>query len=369
MSSSANATKWITTLVLMMGPSCNGEGPGIRDGGLPGASPSSTSSGDDDGDGASDDPASSGMPQTDGGDEPPADTGTPPPGDTGSQPPPRPFEPQPVGCVTSVDAGLHEFTCDGLATTVAVPDACTQAPCGVILDVHGASMSAAQQDANTNMRALGQQYGFIVVQPTTDSFSWMAGHEVRIMNGLFDVNDAFAVDESRVHVTGFSAGGGVTWVILCAYPEVFASAAPAAATGQYFGAAPVCFGSNPPSPELDILYINGELDPFEPMHYVDQLVGKIVADWAMDPGVTIDGDGTFERVQHTNANGTTFELLTHQYETDQSVIGIALAGHCYPGSTDHAPSLPGQLAGYGCKGSHALHYGETVVQFFVDNPS
>ncbi len=291
-----------------------------------------------------------------------------PSSETGETPPAEPFEPAPTGCVTSVDAGEHEFSCDGLTTTVVVAPECTRAPCGVILDIHGASMSAQQQDNNTNMRALGGQHGFIVVQPTTDLFSWSAGHDARIMTGLFDVIDAFDADESRVHVTGFSAGGGATWVILCNYPEVFASAAPAAATGQYFGSAPVCFGSSPPSPEMDILYINGELDPFEPMMYVDQLVAKIIADWSMGPAMAVEGDGSYERLQHINANGTKFELLTHTYETDQSVIGISLAGHCYPGSSDHAPSLPGQLAGYGCKGQNGFHYGERVIEFFIDNP-
>ena len=110
---------------------------------------------------------------------------------------------------------------------------------------HGASMTAQQQDNNTNLRALGAEAGFIVVQPTTDGFSWSAGHETRIMTGLFDVIDAF--------------------------------------------------------------------------------------------------DG-------------------------QTAVVFALGGHCYPGSTDHAPTEPGQLAGYGCKGDNAFHFGQVLVEFFLANP-
>ncbi len=283
-----------------------------------------------------------------------------------------PFSPGPHGCITSVAPGVQTFPCDGLQTTVSAPSACLEAPCGVVLDIHGATMTADQQDANTNLRALGELHGYVVVQPTTDALSWSAGHEHRIMTGLQDVIAAFQIDEDRVHVTGFSAGGGVTWVLLCAYPEVFASAAPAAATGQYFGAAPVCFGSAPPSPELDILYMNGTADPFESMTHVEQLRDKILGDWAMDGGVQIDGDADFTRVRYQDAMGTRFELLTHDYQTDQSVglppLGVTLAGHCVPGSTDHTPTLQGQLAGYGCKGDNAFHWGETALQFFIDNP-
>ena len=302
-------------------------------------------------------------------DEPPPDDDD---DDDDDDEPPDPFAPSPTGCITSLTPGVTDHTCDGLTVTVSAPASCLEAPCGVILDIHGASMSAQQQDNNTNLRALGAQYGYIVVQPTTDGFSWSAGHETRIMTGLFDVLDAFDADLDRVHVTGFSAGGGATWVILCTWPEVFASAAPAAATGQYLGSAPVCFGSNPPSPELDLLYINGETDPFETMDYVDQLVGKIILDWTLGAPMTIDGDGTFQRLRHENANGTVFDLLTHTYETDEMValgpIAQGLVGHCYPGSMDHSPTEPGQLAGYGCKGANSFHYGETVIEFFMEHP-
>lgn len=286
---------------------------------------------------------------------------------------PEPITPSPVGCVTSVEPGEHDFMCDGLAATVTVPEVCVTQACGVILDIHGASMTAQQEDNNTNMRALGLEHGYIIVQPTTDGFSWSAGHEARIMTGLYDVMDAFKADADRIHVMGFSAGGGVTWVILCAYPEVFASAVPAAATGQYFGAAPVCFGSAPPATELDILYMNGETDPFESMDYVGQLVGKIVTDWGFADPEMVEGDATYSRVRRTNSNGTKFELVTHSYESDEVIfvpplVNQAINGHCYPGSSDHTASEPGQVTGYGCKGATSFHFGEMAMGFFEDNP-
>ncbi len=314
---------------------------------------------DDSDDSDSDDSPSAGGSESSGGDDDGSSSG----GDM-----PEPITPSPVGCVTSVEPGEHEFTCDGLGATVTVPEICVSQACGVILDVHGATMTAQQEDNNTNMRAIGLERGYIIVQPTTDSFSWMAGHETRIMTGLYDVMDAFQADTDRIHVMGFSAGGGVTFVLLCAYSEVFASAAPAAATGQYFGAAPNCFGSTPPANELDILYMNGETDPFESMEHVGQLEAKIVADWGFGQPEMVEGDATYSRTRRTNANGTKFELLTHTYESDELIILQPINGHCYPGSTDHTASEPGQVTGYGCKGTTSFHFGEMAMAFFEENP-
>ncbi|MEM6990638.1 MAG: hypothetical protein AAF721_09080 [Myxococcota bacterium] len=353
------------TTSLSFGP--DGPAPqGTEDGGDDDGAP-------DDGDGNSVDDGDDAGPQDGPGDDAPPSDGDDDGADTAtSDDGAAVHDPQPFGCITSVNAGTQEFDCDGLVTTVTVPSNCLDAPCGVVLDIHGASMDANQQDKNTNLRAIGSEHGYAVVQPSTDGFSWSAGHEDRIMTGLFDVMEALGADRDRIHVTGFSAGAGATWVILCEYPEVFASAAPAAATGQYLGAAPVCFGTSAPFPEFDLLYMNGETDPFETMDYVNQLVGKIILDWTMGAGTVVEGDAMYQRLRHENGNGTAFELLTHTYETDESVgvppLGADLAGHCFPGSTDHNATLPGQLAGYGCKGSNGFHFGELVMQFFVDNP-
>ena len=36
----------------------------------------------------------------------------------------------------------------------------------------------------------------------------------------------YAIDESRVYISGFSMGGMMTNALACAYPELFAAAAP-----------------------------------------------------------------------------------------------------------------------------------------------
>lgn len=59
----------------------------------------------------------------------------------------------PVGCVTSVAAGHHAFACAGVTYDVELSSTCARGGCGVIVDVHGLSMSAALQDKSTGLRA------------------------------------------------------------------------------------------------------------------------------------------------------------------------------------------------------------------------
>jgi len=49
-------------------------------------------------------------------------------------------------------------------------------------------------------------------------------------------------------------------------------------------------------------------------------------------------------------------------------FGVAIKGHCYPGSKDYTPSVPGQLMGFGCNGENAFHWGEVALRFFRAHP-
>lgn len=51
--------------------------------------------------------------------------------------------PMPVGCVTEVSPGVHHLTCDGLEHDLTIPEACVAQSCGLVVDVHGGTMSGA----------------------------------------------------------------------------------------------------------------------------------------------------------------------------------------------------------------------------------
>ena len=69
-----------------------------------------------------------------------------------------------------------------------------------------------------------------------------------------------------------------------------------------------------------------------------------------------------------------FEFLEHDDYESSSVFpadppaGIALKGHCFPGSMDWTVSEPGQLMSFGCAAPTDFHWGERVIAFFMAHP-
>jgi len=87
--------------------------------------------------------------------------------------------------------------------------------------------------------------------------------------------------------------------------------------------------------------------------------------------VVASGDG-YSRTRHGNARGTEFELFEHDYRSASAVgvppLGVAIEGHCYPGSTDLTLTEPGQLMAFGCEPPTAFTWGESVIEFFIAHP-
>jgi hypothetical protein len=78
--------------------------------------------------------------------------------------------PEPSGCITDVGPGDHAYSCDGITYLVMVDKMCTQLACGLILDIHGASMSAEIMRANTGLQKLAPSKGYLVVHPSAAPF-------------------------------------------------------------------------------------------------------------------------------------------------------------------------------------------------------
>ena len=337
---------------------------------VPGSADGSGHEDDDEDDGPADEEADGG----DTGDGPDPDTGdegtNPDAGDEGTtddDPTPHP-PPAPHGCVTAVQPGAHTLHC-GIPIEMVVPPQCIHEACGIVLDVHGATMDADQQNLNTGLRALGVEHGYIVLQPSSPGGQHAPANDAALVGAVTDTLMAFHADPTRLHVTGFSAGGNVTWRMVCNHSDLFASAAPAAAADDSLIPSGCNFSAGQtPAHELPILYMHGRHDGLEAFAGAEKQRDHVVSGWAMSGPELVDmGDG-FVRERYQSAAGTSFEFLVHDYTTDQVAFTFALEGHCFPGSTDHAPTLPGQLAGYGCKGDNAFHFGQVVMQFFIDHP-
>lgn len=277
--------------------------------------------------------------------------------------------PVPVGCVTDVAAGKHDFACNGIRHLVSVPDACLAHACGLVVDVHGGTMDAAMEDHNTDMAALGTEAGYLVVQPSAFGNNWNPGvDDDKIAAFMQDMFAAFHVDRDRVHMMGFSQGGFMTWRFVCKHADWFASVSPGGAgTTVPLSPAGCAFsGAEMPGAEVSILHLAGTKDAFVPIASQQQQRDTVVAAWSMPAPDLEEGPG-FRRSQYTSPTGTVYEYLEHDYETDAAFF-VAIKGHCYPGSTDHTPQVPGQLMGFGCKGDNAFHWGQEAIRFFAEHP-
>ena len=293
-------------------------------------------------------------------------------GGTTSVPPP-----EPVGCVTDVSSGDHRFDCNGVVHYVTVPTACLTSLCGLVIDVHGGTMDAQMENNNTDMREIGSQHGFVVIQPSAPNNLWTAAtDDPKVFAFMMEVVQAWHLDRKRLHMMGFSQGGYMSWRFVCQHSDVFASAAPAAAALQPVLApeVPCNFtGSDAPAQELDLLYMHGTQDALVNFQNGITQRDAVIARFGLGAPEEVKKTATYRHTRYTNAKGTVFEFVDHDYVTDSAVgvppLGVAIRGHCYPGSTDLVPSVPGQLMAFGCKTPPSeFHWGKMAVEFFIAHP-
>ena len=110
----------------------------------------------------------------------------------------------------------------------------------VVMVMHGCTQTASSYANETDWNRLADQYKFYVVYPEQNTsnnfsrcFSWFENGdsergrgEAASLKSMVDYMKAnYSVDDNRVYVTGFSAGGAMTTVMLAAYPDVFSSGA------------------------------------------------------------------------------------------------------------------------------------------------
>ncbi len=283
---------------------------------------------------------------------------------------PPPEMPPLDDCIPTVQAGAHIFECDGLSYQVSVPLRCETSGCGLIFDVHGFTMSGAMEENNTNLAALTANTDFIVVQPSATPApprsNWSArADDDRVFDFMMRAMSVYQTDPARLHITGFSDGGWLTWRFICEHADVLASAAPAAASG-YCSIERACdfTAAEQPSVELPILLMLGLQDNYVEIDCAQEQVDAMLQTWNMRLiGVIEEGAG-FEITRYESAQGTLFETIVHDYSTDARVPLVpALGGHCYPGSVD-AGDEPGQLFSFACQPPNGFHWGERVLEFF-----
>jgi len=130
-----------------------------------------------------------------------------------------------------------------------VPGSLQQPPALVVV-LHGCGQTAAGYDLGAGWSTLAKHYGFALLMPeqqpsnnANGCFNWFnpedtardSGEACSIRQMIARMVGDVGIDPQRVFVTGLSAGGAMTSVMLATYPEVFAGGAVIA--GLPFGVA------------------------------------------------------------------------------------------------------------------------------------
>ncbi|MFD8141911.1 PHB depolymerase family esterase [Streptomyces sp. NPDC059708] len=110
----------------------------------------------------------------------------------------------------------------------------------VVVALHGCTQSAQVYADNSGLTAFADRYGFLLVFPETTSannaqqcFGFFQpgdnrrgqGEAASIRQMVARAAADYGTDPARVYVTGLSAGGAMTSVMLAAYPDVFRAGA------------------------------------------------------------------------------------------------------------------------------------------------
>jgi poly(hydroxyalkanoate) depolymerase family esterase len=110
----------------------------------------------------------------------------------------------------------------------------------LVVVLHGCAQNAAGYEVGAGWSTLADRYGFALLMPEQKSsnngngcFNWFNPEDITRDGGeAFSIRQMIArmvrehgIDKKRIFVTGLSAGGAMTAVMLATYPEVFAAGA------------------------------------------------------------------------------------------------------------------------------------------------
>jgi polyhydroxybutyrate depolymerase len=281
--------------------------------------------------------------------------------------------PTPSGCITDVSPGDHVFTCEGRQLDVRIPAVCEAPGCGLILELHGDTGTGLLMDAHVKLRDLGQQHGYVVAAPTGPPYpglpgsTWTSANDAELVDLVQQLAGVFRVDRKKIHVTGFSRGGFVTWRLLCDHADLFASAAPAGAGNGAAFSETTCFAAGrAPSRQLPILFMMGRTDASVGYSTMVTIRDAALASYgATGAPAVLAQDSNYTHNRWTGSGGAIFETFDHAYQTVADGPWASAQGHCIAGSTmdPYAPqyAIPCQLP-------NAFVWGDEVMQFFLAHP-
>jgi polyhydroxybutyrate depolymerase len=204
----------------------------------------------------------------------------------------------------------------------------------LVLNWHGFTSNASQQELFSGMDSIADSQGFILVYPNSPDMSWNAGtccasttrddvgFAIALVNQL---KSEACIDAKRIYTTGMSNGAFMSYRLGCEHAETFAAIAPVAGK--------VGIANCNPSRPVPLMAFHGTADPLVAydagtLSAENLSVPDTVKAWAMRDGCTKGPDVTYQM-------GT---VTCDTYSACDAGVTATLCtavgeGHCWPGTT------------------------------------
>lgn len=212
----------------------------------------------------------------------------------------------------------------------------------LVLAMHGMASSARVMERMTGFSTLADRVGLVVAYPqgvtgSNGHTGWSSGgpghptvnDALFISDTLNAIQKEVCVNPRRIYATGFSNGGGMTWVLSCRLAGRIAAFA--SVSGSYYAPKPACA----PSRAVPYLEIHGTGDGVVP-YTGRRSVGLYPVTTWLSAWVRRDGCDAHPAISRLNADAT--EMRWTGCHGGVAIVHIRIAGghHVWPERT-----LPG----------------------------